>query len=215
MRADSYPQSSPMEQIVIFTRYPEPGRTKTRLIPALGAEGAAKLHRKMADRAIATVRQLRQSRPIFAEVRFTGATATQMRDWLGEDLSYTNQGSGDLGDRMKQAAVAAFENNCTSVVIIGIDCPAITPELLAAAFDKLGECDVVFGPATDGGYYLIGLSRLIPELFRGIDWGTASVLQQSRYICQTLNLSVAELVPLTDIDRPEDLETLNINIENV
>ncbi|MGC9527498.1 MAG: TIGR04282 family arsenosugar biosynthesis glycosyltransferase [Limnospira sp.] len=203
-----------MEQIVIFTRYPEPGQTKTRLIPALGAEGAAKVHRKMADHTIATVRQLQQSRPLSAEVRFTGATRAQMTDWWGDDLSYSPQGTGDLGDRMMEAAAVAFEKNCTAVVIIGTDCPAITPDLLAVAFDKLRESEVVFGPATDGGYYLIGLSRSLPELFRGIDWGTASVLQQSRTICQTLNLSVAELPPLTDIDRPEDLEMLDIAIED-
>lgn len=197
-----------MEHLIIFTRYPEPGKTKTRLIPALGIEGAAQLHRQMAEKAIATVGELQQNRPISAEVKFTGTSLNQMQDWLGNHISYTLQGSGNLGDRMTEAFKSAFNHKYTSVVIIGTDCPAITSHLLTQAFKQLQKYDVVLGPATDGGYYLIGLSRFIPQVFQGISWGTESVWQQTITICNHLNLTVMNLTPLTDIDRPEDLNKL-------
>jgi uncharacterized protein len=193
------------QHLIIFTRYPEPGQTKTRLIPALGTEGAANLQRQMTEYTLLQVKQLQSSSIISFEVRFAGGSLQLMQDWLGCDLIYRSQGEGDLGSRMVQSFCNAFELGAEKVIIIGTDCPGISAQILVTAFEHFRQGDLVVGPAVDGGYYLIGLQRLIPELFISIDWGTSQVLQQTIDIAQTLNLSVADLPVLADIDRPEDL----------
>lgn len=193
------------ERLIIFTRYPEPGKTKTRLIPALGAKGAANLQRQMTEHTIDRVRELTTFRLLSVEVYFSGGNLELMQDWLGWDVTYQPQCAGDLGERMVSAFQASFAAGMTGVVIIGTDCPDLNTSMMAKAFELLNEKDLVLGPARDGGYYLIGLRRLIPELFKGISWSTAEVLQQTVAIAQKLELVVAYLSVLNDIDRPEDL----------
>ena len=192
------------ECLIIFTRYPEPGKTKTRLISVLGAEGAAILQRQMTEQKLAEVKKFQLFYPILVEVHFTGGNQQLMADWLGS-ITYKKQSSGDIGCRMEAAFQASFEAKMNSVVLIGIDCPDLNAKLIAEAFQALKNDDLVLGPAEDGGYYLIGLNKLIPELFRGINWSTEVVLQQTQNIAQKLNLTVAYLPTLRDIDRPEDL----------
>lgn len=191
------------ERLIIFTRYPEPGKTKTRLIPALGAEGAAVLQRQMTEHTLFQAKKLQDS--VSVEVRYTGSDRDRMQDWLGADLLYQLQGTGDLGDRMCQAFQDAFDAGMEQVVIVGIDCPDLDATQISKAIAALYDNDLVLGPATDGGYYLIGLSRLIPQLFVGITWGTAEVLQQTLEVARSLVLSLILLTPLDDVDRPEDL----------
>ena len=197
-----------MEHLIIFSRYPEPGKTKTRLIPALGPEKAANLHRQMAEQMVKTGRELIETGSISLEIRYTGASLDQMQAWLGSDLSYNLQGNGDLGDRMDQSFAAAFAQGKSAVIIIGTDCPDINETILTQAFETLIQQDLVVGPATDGGYYLIGLRRRIPELFQAVDWGTDRVFQQTLERCQSLGLKIGNLPQLSDIDRPEDLAKL-------
>lgn len=193
------------ERLIVFTRYPEPGLTKTRLIPALGAKGAAILQRQMTEYTMSKVRELQSDRPVSVEVRFAGGKLTLMQDWLGSDIVYQPQGEGDLGSRMARSLSVALESGIERAVIIGTDCPGLNVILIAKAFQELHSHDLVLGPAIDGGYYLIGLSCLISELFTGISWGTAEVLQQTVDIAKKLDLSIAYLPPLADVDRPEDL----------
>ena len=193
------------ERLIVFTRYPEPGLTKTRLIPALGAKGAAILQRQMTEYTMSKVRELQSDRPVSVEVRFAGGKLTLMQDWLGSDIVYQPQGEGDLGSRMARSLSVALESGIERAVIIGTDCPGLNVILIAKAFQELHFHDLVLGPAIDGGYYLIGLSCLISELFTGISWGTAEVLQQTVDIAKKLDLSIAYLPPLADVDRPEDL----------
>ncbi len=200
------------EKLMIFTRYPEPGKTKTRLIPVLGKAGAANLHRLMAQKAIARSISLQNSRRLSVEVHHTGGSQQQMQDWLGSDIIYQNQIDGDLGARMTAAFQKSFNSGVDKAVIIGTDCPALKAEIIAQAFDKLSQHDLVLGPAKDGGYYLIGLRRSIPELFRGINWGTSEVFAATRAIAQNLDLNIANLPTLADIDLPEDLLGLDMNI---
>lgn len=195
-----------MQHLIIFTRYPEPGKTKTRLIPALGAEGAAEFHRQMTENTVKMVREFAASYPVSTEIRYTGGSAELMRDWLGADLRYTLQGDGDLGDRLRESFQGAFDLGKTAVMAIGTDCRDLNMGILAEAHEKLKTGDIVLGPADDGGYYLIGSSRFISEVFVGIRWGTSEVLQQTLTICQRLNLSIELLPQLADIDRPEDLK---------
>ncbi|ODH02193.1 hypothetical protein A4S05_25555 [Nostoc sp. KVJ20] len=193
------------QHLIIFTRYPEPGKTKTRLIPALGTVGAANLQRKMTEHTIFQVQELQKAIDISVEVRFVGGDSQLMQDWLGLDLVYQCQGEGDLGLRMARSLFDAFQSGAEQVIIIGTDCPGVNPQILATAFEKLHAFDLVLGPAIDGGYYLIGLCQPIPELFVNIEWGTAQVFQKTVDIAQKLNLSHVNLLPLADVDRPEDL----------
>lgn len=193
------------ERLIVFSRYPEPGKTKTRLIPALGAEQAATLQRQMTEHTLTQVRKLYFQRPFTVEVRFAGGDINLMSQWLGDDLFYQPQGEGDLGTRMARSLCLAFEDNVNYALIIGTDCPGLNAFLLQEAFELLQLCDLVLGPALDGGYYLLGLKSFIPELFIGINWGTAEVLQQTVAIAQQLNLSINYLPSLADVDRPEDL----------
>jgi uncharacterized protein len=192
--------------LIVFTRYPIPGKTKTRLIPALGAAGAADLHRQMTEHTLAQVRQLRAD-GVAIEIHYAGATAErELADWLGADLIYRSQGDGDLGERMALSIETALQAGHDRVIIIGTDCPGLTTDILQLAFEQLHDRDLVLGPAIDGGYYLIGLRRLIPELFVGISWGTSAVRQQTIEIATKLGLSMGDLPLLADIDRPEDLQ---------
>ncbi|MGI0485806.1 TIGR04283 family arsenosugar biosynthesis glycosyltransferase [Pantanalinema rosaneae CENA516] len=192
--------------LIVFTRYPKPGKAKTRLIPALGETGAAELHRQMAEHTLNQARDLRSPRPITIAVRFTGGDESQMSAWLGADVEYCPQGTGDLGDRLSEAFIAAFDRKFRSVVIIGTDCPELDESVLVAAFQQLQHHDVVLGSAADGGYYLIGLRRYYPELFQAIAWSSDRVFAQTYTIAQQLGLQVSTNLPvLSDVDYPEDI----------
>ncbi|MGD1873646.1 MAG: TIGR04282 family arsenosugar biosynthesis glycosyltransferase [Mastigocoleus sp.] len=197
------------QHLIIFSRYPESGKTKTRMIPALGADGAANLQRQMTEFTVATVKKLQQELDISVEVRFSGGNSQIMANWLGKGLIYQSQGEGDLGKKMARASLSTLQGGAKKSIIIGTDCPDISIEILTRAFDYLDQYNCVIGPAVDGGYYLIGISdgisELIPELFMGIDWGTSQVRQQTLDIARNLDLSVASLPLLNDVDRPEDL----------
>ena len=197
------------QRLIIFTRYPEPGKTKTRLIPALGEKGAALLHRQLAEHLLNRVSSLHTEEFLSIEVCFTGSTEAPMREWLGNSLVYRNQGGGDLGLRIVRAFERAFREGWERVAIVGTDCPGIDGRLLVDAFEKLSDNDLVLGPAADGGYYLVGLKYLIPELFEGIDWGSDRVWERTVAIARSLNLQMASLPLLNDIDRPEDLPLLS------
>jgi rSAM/selenodomain-associated transferase 1 len=200
------------EKLIVFTRYPEPGKAKTRLIPVLGKTGAANLHRLMTQKTIARALSLQNTRRLCVEIHWAGGSQKLMQDWLGTDIIYQNQIDGDLGAKMTAAFQNSFNSGVDKAAIIGTDCPAIKAEIMAEAFDKLSQHDLVLGPAKDGGYYLIGLRRSIPELFAGINWGTSEVFASTRAIAQNLDLNIAYLPTLADIDLPEDLLSLDINL---
>ncbi|MGD8990750.1 MAG: TIGR04283 family arsenosugar biosynthesis glycosyltransferase [Desulfobacterales bacterium] len=198
------------ERLIVFTRFPEPGKTKTRLIPALGAQGAARLQRQMTEHIIATAGILKNRQGFSIEVRYEGGNAILMQEWLGTQLTYRPQGGGNLGRRMQRAFVAAFEDDAAAAVIVGSDIPRITDCILQQAFETLRRKDLVLGPARDGGYYLIGIKRTLTsktygQLFDGIDWGSDNVFAQTLQIAKDLGLDLSLLETLTDVDRPADL----------
>lgn len=197
--------------LIIFTRYPEPGKTKTRLIPALGAEGAAKLQRLMSESTILKAKQLELTGLLDIEVHYVGGSLPLILDWLGREVTYKTQVDGDLGVKMSVALSEAFSKGYKSAVIIGTDCPNLDINILKNAFNLLKERDLVLGSAIDGGYYLIGLNRLIPKLFSSIEWSTPEVYDRTVEIATQLGLTIGYLPKLFDIDRPEDLELLKDN----
>ena len=198
------------KRIIIFTRYPEPGTTKTRMIPELGAEGAAELQREMTEHIKTRVCELNSKYRFEIEIRYEGGSRSLMAEWLGRGFRYCHQGSGDIGLRMGRALKDAFEQGSETVLIIGSDIPDITSDILKKAFETLEQNDLVLGPAADGGYYLIGVNRNIfkywhPHMFDGISWGTEHVLPQTLDIAKKLELKYSLLDTLSDVDRPGDL----------
>ena len=193
------------ERLVVFSRCPVPGETKTRLIPVLGPEGAADLQRRMTAHTLRWAKQVARDRRASIEVRFEGGTADRMRQTFGADFDYGPQGDGDLGERILRTFEEARSTGAAAVVIVGTDCPELTARVAGRAFEALKRHDLVLGPATDGGYYVIGLRRPVPQLFDEVEWGTGEVLARTVRIAGDLGLSVALLEPLDDVDRPEDL----------
>jgi len=192
-------------RLIVFTRYPEPGKSKTRLIPALGPKGAAELQRRMTLHTIIVARGAAQKLSLTLEVRYTGAEETEFKSWLGPDLAYRTQCHGELGCRMSEAFQQGFDRGDRSIVLIGSDTPDLKVDIIVNAFASLDSHDLVLGPSRDGGYYLIGLRRPAPELFQRIYWSTGQVLGETLDRAHRIGLSVTLLDQLSDIDLPEDL----------
>ncbi len=193
--------------VAVFAKAPVAGTVKTRLIPALGARGAARLQRALTRRALRTAVDARLG-PVTlwcapdARHRFFRA----LQRAAGVDCRA--QPDGDLGQRMH----AAFRWHCARgpVLLIGTDCPALTvADLHAAARALRGGVDAVFLPAEDGGYVLIGLQQPRPSLFEGVPWGTAGVMEQTRARLRAAGITWREPATLWDVDVPADLPRLN------
>jgi len=181
-------------RVVLFTRWPEPGQAKTRLIPALGAAGAAALHRRLTERALDAMR----GSGLPMEVRATGAPMQRFRDWLGDGPALVDQGGGGLGDRLLRAAGPP-------VILIGADIPGLHASHLRDAAAALRDAPAVIGPAEDGGYYLLGLRTPMPFLFDAVPWGTDEVFTLTMERLAGRGIVPALLPALADLDRPEDL----------
>ncbi len=192
-------------RLIIFSRYPFPGRVKTRLIPALGDDGAASLHDAMTLHTLRWADSLCNQDSEVLEIRYDGGTSSQMQHWLGRERQYVEQGDGDLGQRMERAFQKNFQKKCRHVVLVGTDCPQMTAFHVKEAFFALKIHDMVIGPSEDGGYYLIGLSQIVPELFVSIEWGTEKVFEKTMERAKQRNLSVRVLGRLSDVDTPDDL----------
>ncbi|OWF56872.1 uncharacterized protein LOC110451009 [Mizuhopecten yessoensis] len=179
--------------IVIFSRYPRPGTTKTRLIPSLGPEGAAYCQLLMTDHILDTLSDLMSTSSLSGgcevEVQYRGGSPEDMEYWLGwrrrhiPGLVWVEQVDGDLGNKMKTAVLRKFTQGKENVVIIGGDIPGITKHELLESFTKLREDqNMVLGQAEDGGYYLVGFHRsackYMSTIFENIEWGTCKVFQQ-------------------------------------
>lgn len=171
----------------------------------MGNVGVANLQRQMTEHTIFQIQELQKAIDISVEVRFAGGDSQLMQDWLGLDLVYQSQGEGDLGLQMARLLFDAFQSGAEKVVIIGTDCPRLNIQILTTAFEELHAFDLVLEPAINSGYYLIGLCQPIPELFVNIEWGTAKVFHKTVDIAQKLNLLHVNLLPLADVNRPEDL----------
>ncbi len=212
-----FTSSGPLEELkvtasrlIIFTRFPQKGKTKTRLIPTLGAQGAADLQRDMTRKTIAWAEKLETAESATVEVYHKGGNELLMQQMFGDKLPYRLQIGDGLGARLAEAFSTAFRSGARRVVAIGTDCPGLSRPLVEYALKQLAGNDLVIGPATDGGYYLIGLARDIPQLFADVPWGSGDVFYTTLRKAEELRLSVATLEKLRDIDRPEDLDFLNM-----
>lgn len=193
--------------LVVFAKAPRPGSVKTRLVPLLGEQRAAELHARMIE---GTLRVALEAG--FARIELH--CAPDVRHPLFRKLARRHalvlraQAAGDLGTRMLRACQRALRET-EAVILIGTDCPVLRPADLRAASRALrGGADVVLSPAEDGGYALIGLRRVSPPLFSRIEWGSDSVLAETRSRLRALGWRWRELRVLWDVDRPEDYQRL-------
>lgn len=187
--------------LLVFARQPELGRVKTRLAQGIGAEAALAVYAELLQHTRAVVAATPATT---ATIWLAAAQQPTLPDYWPSFLKRT-QPEGDLGHRMQFAFKAAFTAGAERVVIIGTDCPGLTTDLLTAAFDHLATSDVVLGPATDGGYYLLGMRRLLPGLFKNKNWSTATVLTDTLVDISQLGLTVQLLPLLRDVDTASDL----------
>ncbi|MGQ0750880.1 MAG: TIGR04282 family arsenosugar biosynthesis glycosyltransferase [Betaproteobacteria bacterium] len=201
------PPTASDTRLIVFARTPQPGAVKTRLIPLLGAEGAAALHVRLLERTLATARAA-DIGPVElhctpdCEHAYIRECAARYR------VSLIRQVEGDLGARMARALNRALQRS-RNALVIGTDCAVLTAQHLQEARQALHEgVDAVIVPAEDGGYALIGLNRCDPRIFAGIAWGGAEVLNQTRARLSELGWQWRELETLWDVDRPEDYRRL-------
>jgi len=187
-------------QLIIFLKAPRAGLVKTRLAAAIGPDGALQAYERLVEtllEGLATIEQV--------EFRFTPDDASgEVSRWLRDGWTSRAQGAGDLGERLCHAFRDAFESGARRVVVIGSDCPDVTPADIEAAWAALATHDVALGPATDGGYWLVGLRSLHEPVFGGIRWSTNSVLVETLAICKQSGLSVHQLRELSDVDTADD-----------
>jgi uncharacterized protein len=196
--------TAPDDALLLFVRAPEPGRVKTRLAAEIGAAGALRVYRRLAEHAVAEARSLAPD--VELRIHFTPpGAADQVRAWLGTDAVYLPQSDGDLGARMRAAFASAFAAGARRVVIIGSDLPGLSGDVLRRALRLLESHPAVVGPAMDGGYYLLGLREMVDGVFDGIAWSTDGVLTATLARLSAAGCDVAVLEPLADVDEAADL----------
>jgi rSAM/selenodomain-associated transferase 1 len=198
-----------------MTRYPEPGNTKTRLIPALGAKGAAELQKQLTEKVVNTGVSLSHKLAVDLFIHYSGGSAQNMTDWLGPHR-FRPQAAGNIGKRMQAAFTEAFAANYQFVVLIGSDIPGIDTNILCQAFATLQKGQAVLGPTRDGGYYLVGLDGenaplLAPLLFSRMKWSTSEVFATSFIRLRNAGHEPLILPQLRDVDTAEDLRSVKSN----
>lgn len=191
-------------RLILFGRYPVPGRTKTRLIPALGPAGAADLQRRLTQRSLTTI--LQTGLPASSvEFCYTGAAPDRVKRWLGRHgIGFSRQTGDSLGTRMANAIRAAFRRGRRPVVLVGTDIPGMTAGHIRTAFEALRRNDIVLGPSRDGGYWLIGMQQPV-DIFQSIAWSRPDVRARTLAQAARQGLTVFQLEPLNDIDTEDDL----------
>jgi uncharacterized protein len=192
--------------LLVFAKQPVAGRVKTRLSPPLSARDAAELYRCMLADTLQRVTSLRQVEVILFFDPSHGAEAYFRETW--PDLtSFPQEGNG-LGARLENAFSRVFASGFTVAAAMGTDSPDLPLTHVADAFRTLQEsaADVVFGPTTDGGYYLVAMGQLYPELFRAIPWSTGRVLAESRVRAEADSLAVTLLPEWEDMDTIAELK---------
>ncbi len=212
--------------LLIFLKWPEPGRVKTRLANDIGAEKAAEVYKILVQRVI------QQISPIYSQlVRICWVfdpieKEDEMKDWIKkelDDLGFTDlnrhifwsQSDGGLGDRLQSAFEKAFSLNYDRIIAIGTDCIELDSRTIERALASLSsERSIVFGPSFDGGYYLVGMrSNLGLSVFRSIPWSTSKVLEQSLDRAVSLDLEYTLLEEFNDVDTLEDWNSMRLLIE--
>lgn len=184
--------------LIIFIKNPEKGKVKTRLAASVGEDRALAIYKSLLDHTRKCALAVPADRLLFYS-----QTIAEQDNWSSANFQKRLQHSGDLGDRITAAFQQGFSVG-NKVMIIGSDCPQLSGDLIAEAFQALDKHDFVIGPALDGGYYLLGMNHFTPEVFADIVWSTDQVAAQTRIKMQAAGGTIFELPALSDVDYAED-----------
>ena len=190
--------------LIIFVKNPKEGQVKTRLATTIGNGSAVAIYKQLLHHTLAITQNLAVDKFVFY-----GDSINDNDLWLTQSYQKQLQQGFDLGERMKNAFELVFNLGYDKTIIIGSDCYELTQQILHDAYDELLIADAVIGPCNDGGYYLLGMKQLRPELFDTIQWSTDEVLPATKKILQDLQLQFELLPTLNDVDDeaslPEEL----------
>ncbi|WP_069132400.1 TIGR04282 family arsenosugar biosynthesis glycosyltransferase [Rhodohalobacter halophilus] len=193
--------------LIIFVKNRTVGNVKTRLAATVGNEKALRVYNRLLELTSQATENIDAAKIVSYSIHLE--TGDQFDE---SNYQKTVQSGGDLGDRMKNAFEQSFSSGCKEVVLIGSDCPDISESVIKKGFRELKRCDCVIGPAEDGGYYLIGLSRCIPQLFEKMEWSVSSLLDETIKRLNGLSDSYTLLPVLNDIDDEEDLKRSRLKL---
>jgi rSAM/selenodomain-associated transferase 1 len=188
-------------KVLVFLKYPEPGKVKTRLAAAVGPERAAALYSEWVGVVLGRLQPLRGHSAVLG--LYDGGPADRFAEWAPLVDGWLPQPAGHLGERL-EAGFAAAHAGGGPVLAIGTDCLDLDDRRVGEAFDLLRSRDAVFGPATDGGYYLVGTARYLPGFFGGVRWSSPHTLADHLARCRERGRSVGLLPELADIDTWDD-----------
>lgn len=189
--------------VIVFCRAPIPGKVKTRLAAGVGAFAASEIYKATAEYVVWNVRSAGLPVAIFVA---ENEHAERVQSWLGGEQH--SQHGVDLGDRMEHAVREMSRHGYQRFIIVGTDVPFLEAIHIRGAASALSQHDVVFGPAHDGGYYIIGMNGVKTELFREIPWSTPEVLNRSREVCELHQWRTFMLPTVRDLDTVDDLKAV-------
>jgi len=194
--------------LIVFVKNPELGKCKTRLAATVGDEKALMFYKNMLKHTKEVVTNANAHKYVFYS-----SFIDENDLWPnGNNFSKYLQANGDLGYKMQKAFEQGFAEGFENICIIGSDCYALDAQMINKAFETLQDNKAVIGPSTDGGYYLLGMSQLVPELFQNKQWSTETVTADTVADLKKLNYSYQKLPALTDIDNEEDLKTIDNDV---
>jgi rSAM/selenodomain-associated transferase 1 len=202
----------PDSSILLFIKSPEPGKVKSRLASAIGEESALDIYRAFVLDIVGTLKKGNRS----ITIAFYSEDAEAVVNWLGKDLVYIPQKGKDLGARMRNAFHDVLSQGHEKAVLVGSDIPDLPFEIIDEAFSALEEKDAVIGPASDGGYFLIGFKKdtFLPDIFHGIAWSTDSVYRETMKVFERAGHRVHILPEWRDVDTLDDLRSLYMRNRN-
>lgn len=191
--------------LIVFVKAPRVGMVKTRLAAEIGAPAARDAYRALLRAVLLRIESIEN-----VQLRYSPDDAVaEISRWLKPSWTSAAQGKGDLGERLTRAFAEAFGSGASRVVVIGSDCPWMNADDVEQAWRALESNDLVLGPATDGGYWLIGLRAPAPELFSNMEWSTATVLRETLRRARDRSLRVQLLRELRDVDTLEDWQAFS------
>lgn len=189
--------------LLVFARHPELGKCKTRLAKSVGDAAALEIYKYLLQRTSEVVKNVKAIRQVW----YAG-DVMQNDVWSSDFFEKKQQTQGDLGQKMQDAFASAFADGAQKVVIVGTDIYDLDTDVIQEAFDKLNNHDLVIGPATDGGYYLLGMKILKKPAFQLKTWSTSSVFMETIHALKTEKISILE--QRNDVDYYEDIQGLPI-----
>ena len=195
-----------MNTLIVVVKNPIAGAVKTRLQTRYTPTQAAELYTAFVKDTLDTVRSIDIDMRVIAYDPPDAEGAVRSR--FGNEWNYVAQVQEDLGQRMYQALLNQLKSGAQNVIVLGTDIPSLPASHITQAFEELQKNDIVLGPSTDGGYYLVGLSRPCPEIFANINWSTPTVFSETIDAIQKHTYTLGLVPPWFDVDTPEELDIL-------